>query len=58
MEAGTVITVWVLSFVGVILTVDELGVLFWTCFIVFALVCKYIEKHGKRMLRDLEDEEH
>jgi hypothetical protein len=57
MRAIVVIVLWVVSFIGMAITFETLNVWFWLCFALYAFVSLYLEKHGKRLMRELEDKD-
>lgn len=55
MKATAIVTIWVLSFLLAVLTINSLNIWFWLSLIVFGCSSTYIAKHEDRLLRDLKD---
>lgn len=49
MRRTPLLTIWVLSFIVVVLSANPDNIWFWIAFIVFSWSSVYLEKHGKRL---------
>ena len=49
MKRTPLLTIWVLSFIVVVLSANPDNIWFWIAFIVFYWASVYLEKHGKRL---------
>lgn len=49
MKRTPALTIWIISFILVIIFAESLNTVFWMSFTVFAIMSLYIEKHSKRL---------
>ena len=52
MKRTPLFSIWVISFALTILLANEMNIVFWLSFAVFALCSIYMEKHQKRLKRE------
>lgn len=52
MKKDVVLTLWVLSFVMMVLIANPDNIGFWVTLVVFSLASIYIEKHSERLERE------
>ena len=52
MKRTPLLAIWVISFALTILLANEMNIVFWLSFAVFALCSIYMEKHQKRLKRE------
>lgn len=55
MRRTPTLTIWILSFVVMVVFCETMNCVFWMSFTSFAIMSIYIEKHSKRLIRE-EDE--
>lgn len=48
MKRTPTLTIWIISFIVMVIFAESLSVVFWLSFSVFAIMSMYIEKHSKR----------
>lgn len=48
-------TIWILSFIIMVIYADPYEIMFWFSFAVFAWCSLYIEKHNKRLEHDKDE---
>lgn len=54
MKRTPTISIWIISFIVMIIFCETLNFVFWLSFIVFAIISVYIEKHSERLEREEE----
>lgn len=52
MKRTPLLAIWAISFALTILLANEMNIVFWLSFTVFALCSIYMEKHQKRLKRE------
>lgn len=52
MRRTPLLAIWAISFALTILLANEMNIVFWLSFTVFALCSIYMEKHSKRLKRE------
>lgn len=52
MKRAPTLTIWIISFVAMVLFAESLNIVFWLSFAVFAIMSLYIEKHSKRLEKE------
>lgn len=52
MKRTPLLAIWAISFALTILIANEMNIVFWLSFAVFALCSIYMEKHQKRLKRE------
>ncbi len=53
MKKDIVLTLWVLSFIAMVILVENsYNISFWISFVIFGYLSVYIEKHNKRFERE------
>lgn len=52
MKRTPTLTIWMISFIMVLMFAESLNVIFWLSFTVFAIMSIYIEKHSKRLEKE------
>lgn len=49
MKRTPTLTIWIMSFITMVIFAESLNTIFWMSFTVFAIMSLYIEKHSKRL---------
>lgn len=52
MKRTPTLTIWMISFIMVLIFAESPNVIFWLSFTVFAIMSIYIEKHSKRLEKE------
>lgn len=52
MKRTPTLTIWMISFIMVLIFAESLNVIFWLSFTVFAIMSIYIEKHSKHLEKE------
>lgn len=52
MKRTPLLAIWAISFTLTVLLANEMNIVFWLSFAVFALCSIYMEKHQKRLKRE------
>lgn len=55
MKRTPTLTIWILSFIVMVIFCETMNFVFWMSFTSFAIMSIYIEKHSERLMRE-EDE--
>ena len=49
MKRTPTLTIWIISFIVMVIFAESFNVIFWLSFTVFVIMSLYIEKHSKRL---------